>query len=291
MYSSLFFLGHEVGHGAVVKPRSAQDLLMWPAFLIFLLSPTLWRVWHNKVHHTQTNRKDYDPDNFGTLASYNQFTSVRVVVALTPGSGRWASLIYLPTWFTVHSQIVLWVQSRRCRGFESLDRQRAVAESTGMAAFWAFLAVELGFWSSLWVIVIPMMTANAVIMSYITTNHLLRPLVDHPDALSTSMSVTTHPLLDLIHFNFSHHVEHHLFPSMSSKYTPLVRAKLRRYAPDRFVPPPHATALFLVFRTPRVHDERGALVDPASGRRTSFAAIDKAVCAAQATKTRRKVNP
>src|SRR5882672_1981116 len=40
MYASLFFLGHETGHGAVIRARRAQDMLLWAAFLIFLVSPT-----------------------------------------------------------------------------------------------------------------------------------------------------------------------------------------------------------------------------------------------------------
>jgi fatty acid desaturase len=288
MYASLFFLGHEAGHGAIVKSRTAQDVLMWAAFSIFLLPPTLWRVWHNKVHHIYTNHKDYDPDNFGTLSSYNELRSVRVVEALTPGSGRWLGLIYLPLWFTIHTQVVLWVQSRRCRGFESLGRTRASTESLSMTAFWVSLTAQLGLWSSLWLIIIPMMAANVIIMSYIATNHLLRPLLDHSDPLESSMSVTTYRWLDLIHFNFSHHVEHHLFPSMSSRFAPLVRVKLRRYAEGRYVAAPHLRALLVVFRTPRIHKEH-ALVDAASGRSTRFADVDRALVSAAIPATRREV--
>lgn len=280
MYGSLFFLGHEAGHGSIVKQRHLQDLLMWLAFSIFLLSPTLWRVWHNKVHHTYTNREDYDPDNFGRLSSYDSLWSVRIMAALTLGSGRWVSAIYVPMWFTVHTQIVLWWQSRRCRGFESLNRKRAAVESLLMTAFWICLAARVGFWPSIWLIALPMMIANMIIMSYIVTNHLLRPLVAESDPLATSISLTTHPLMDLIHFNFSHHVEHHFFPSMSPRYAPLVRAKLRRYAPDRFLAPSHMSALVMVFRTPRIHDDHDTLVDPTTHDRIPFAEITRALSAA-----------
>jgi fatty acid desaturase len=274
LYGSLFFLGHEAGHGAVVRSRVGQDLLMGGAFLIFLLPPTLWRVWHNAVHHVHTNRPDYDPDNFGIRATYDQFPSVRAVEALTPGSGRWLSVLYFAVWFTVHSQVVLWVLSRRCRGFEALARGRTVAETAGMAAFWLSLGVLVGPWTATLVILIPMIVANAIIMSYIATNHLLRPLTDHPDPLDHSMSVTTARWLDRIHFHFSHHVEHHLFPSMSSRFAPLVRAKILRYAPDRYLAPPHGRALRWVVRTPRIHEGRDMLVDPRRGRRMRCRDVD-----------------
>jgi len=258
LYGSLFFVGHEVGHGAVVKSRAAQWALMWPAFSTFVLSPTLWRVWHNKVHHGHTNRDEYDPDNFGFPSSFEKFRSVRLVAALTPGSRRLASLLYLPIWFTVHTQVVLWRQSLHCRGFESLDRPRAIAETVAMALLWVGLGWWIGPWASLVAIVIPMLVANTSVMSYVVTNHLLLPLVEDDDQLATTMSVTTHRWLDLLHFNFSHHAEHHMFPAMSSKYFPLVRAELRRHAGDRYLAPPHWKALCMVRHPPVPRSARRA---------------------------------
>lgn len=277
LYGSLFFLGHEVAHGAVVRSRPLQELLLWAAFLIFLLSPTLWRVWHNRVHHQHTNHPTHDPDNFGSLASYRESAVVRFVAACTPGSGRWLSWFYLPTWFTIHSQVVFWRQSHHCQGFESLDRPRAALESGAMAVFWACLASGLGGWRSLLVIVVPMLVANTVVMSYIVTNHLLRPLVDEDNQLASSMGVTTHPWLDAIHFNFSHHVEHHLFPAMSSKHYPLVRSRLRQLAGEHFLAPPHWKALLAVFRTPRIHVGKDVLVDPVDGRVVPVARVTEAM--------------
>jgi fatty acid desaturase len=277
LYASLFFLGHEAGHGSILRSGLGQYLLMSIAFIVFLLSPTLWCVWHNKVHHAHTNIETHDPDNFGTLPHYMTYKPARIIASLTPGSMNWLSILYLPIWFTAHAQFVLWIQSHRCRGFASLNRRRAISESLLMTAFWILLGWELGPWLALTVIVIPMMIANTIIMSYIATNHLLRPLVDEPDMLESSMSVTTHPLLDLIHFNFSHHVEHHFFPSMSSKHAPRVRKELRQHAQDRFLAPPHWAALLMVFRTPRIHDGRDALLDPRSGARVPFIEITESL--------------
>ena len=277
LYGSLFFLGHEVAHGAVVRSQPAKELLLWAAFIVFCLSPTLWKVWHNRVHHAHTNHPQHDPDNFGSLDSYHRSPVVRLVAACTPGSGRWPSWFYLPTWFTVHTQVVLWRQSRICNGFESLDRPRAIAETAAMAFFWGGLGALLGAWASLLVIVLPMLVANAVVMSYIVTNHLLRPLVDEDDQLASSMGVTTHRWLDAIHFNFSHHAEHHLFPAMSSRYYPLVRRELRRIAGPHFLAPPHWKALRFVFGTPRVHVGKDVLVDPADGRVVPVAHVTAAL--------------
>ena len=248
------------------------------AFTPFLLSPTLWRVWHNKVHHTHANCETKDPDNFGTLSSFGQFRSVRLITDLTPGGRNLRGVFYLPIWFIAHAQIVLWIQSHRCVGFELSDRPRAVAELICMTLLWIWLGLHLGTYLSLLIIGFPIMIANTIIMSYISTNHLLRPLVETSDTLESSMSVTTYRWLDLIHFNFSHHVEHHLFPSMSSRHAPRVREKLRQYAKNRYLAPPHWTAFRMVFLTPRFHDMNGALIDPRSNLRVPFDEITRALC-------------
>ena len=276
--ASLFFLGHECCHGAILRRRWAQDLLAFPAFLIFLLSPTFWRSWHNKVHHVRTNSPDDDPDNFGSLASYRQSRVVRLFATLTPGSGRRATLLYFAVWFAVHAQVVQWYQSRRCRGFTTLNRRRAAVETLVMLVFWFALGLAVGAYGSMLVIVLPMMVANAIIMSYIATNHLLLPSNTVSNPLDDSMSVTTHPVLDRVHFNFSYHVEHHLFPTMSPKFAPLVRAKLQQFVPGRLLAPGHLAALQMVFHTPRMHDANGDLIDPTTGRRVGFVEIVEALC-------------
>jgi len=147
-----------------------------------------------------------------------------------------------------------------------------------MLVFWFALGLAVGAYGSMLVIVLPMMVANAIIMSYIATNHLLLPSNTVSNPLDDSMSVTTHPVLDRVHFNFSYHVEHHLFPTMSPKFAPLVRAKLQQFVPGRLLAPGHLAALQMVFHTPRMHDANGDLIDPTTGRRVGFVEIVEALC-------------
>ena len=55
-------------------------------FAPMLVSPTLWRTWHNQVHHGKTNQGNSDPDGFGTLSRYEKAPSTRFVARLAPGS-------------------------------------------------------------------------------------------------------------------------------------------------------------------------------------------------------------
>jgi fatty acid desaturase len=255
------FLAHEVLHGSVVRTRWLQTLLGGAGFWPMLISPTLWRTWHNHLHHGHTNRSA-DPDAFGTVRRYRRARSTRVVIRLAPGSGNPISALFLGYWFVFHGQVVLWLQSTRLRGFSRMNRPRAIAESLAALAAWVAVAVAAGPVGAVFAVLVPVVVANAVTMSYIATNHFMRPMGTSNNPLDSSMSVRTSAFLDRLHFHFSHHVEHHLFPTMSGRHTPLVRAWLRRHEPDRYVCPSHARALLFLYRTPRVYLDATTLVDP-----------------------------
>ncbi len=276
LYASLFFFGHEVGHGAVVRSRRLQEAVLYVTCLVYALSPHLWMVWHNHAHHAHTNLPEHDPDTFGTLEEFTQRRFSQVLARFFPGSGHWLSVLYLPTFFTLQSHGVLWVNSFR-PPFRRLNQRRALLDSAVMMAFWIAVCVWAGPRGTLFAVVIPMVMVNCIMMSYVVTNHMLRRLADGPDSLSTTMSVSTLKVFDVLFFNFSHHVEHHLFPSMSPRYYPLVRQSLSRHAPDRYLAPSHWRSLVLVFRTPRLYADAHTLVHPVSGRRVPIDAVEAAV--------------
>jgi fatty acid desaturase len=262
-FAAMGFLAHEVLHGSIVASPRLQTLLGYLGFAPMLVSPTLWRTWHNQVHHGKTNMGNADPDGFGTLGRYEKAPSTRVVARLAPGSRHWASWFFFAYWFTFHGQIVLWIQSRYLRSFARLDRRRAVVDSTLSLAAWVAVAVLAGPFLAIFAVVVPIVVTNALVMTYIATNHFMRPLTTEVnDPLENSMSVTTLRIVDRLHFNFSHHVEHHLFPKMSAKHAPRVRAWLRAHEAQRYVSPAHWKAVAYLYRTPRVYLDSTTLVDP-----------------------------
>src|SRR5262249_12079172 len=184
LYVSLFFFGHEVAHGAVCRSRRVQGAVLYVTGLIYCISPHLWMIWHNHAHHAHTNMPDHDPDTFGTVSQFRQRRFSQFFGRCAPGSGHWLSVLYLPTFFTLHSQGVLWVNSFQA-SFRRLNRRRAILDSVGMAAVWLALGVSVGLRGTLFVIVIPMLTTNAIMMSYVVTNHMLRRLAAGPDSVNT----------------------------------------------------------------------------------------------------------
>src|SRR5690606_12374713 len=57
-FAGLTFLAHETLHGSVTHGRRLQTWVGWFSFLPFATSPVLWRAWHNRSHHGQTNLAD-----------------------------------------------------------------------------------------------------------------------------------------------------------------------------------------------------------------------------------------
>jgi fatty acid desaturase len=278
LYGSMMFFGHELAHGGMIRKRWPQELLLYPCCAIFCLSPHLWRVWHHASHHAFTNRPDKDSDNFGSLETFlNSNSLARALIRFAPGSRSLLSCFFWISWFTLHAQFVLWYSSRHLPGYAGLRRLRAALDSFLMAAFWLLLSVEIGWEVSLFAIWIPMLIANLVVLAYVATNHMVRPLSDWSDTLRTTMGVTTIGWGDRLHFHFSHHVEHHLFPAMPSRYYPMVRQFLMRHYGDHYLAPPHWWALVWLLRTPRLYADHCTLVDPRNGDRLPLFKVELAL--------------
>lgn len=254
-------LAHEVLHGALGMSRRWQNFFGWLGFGPLIVPPEFWRRWHNVVHHGNTNAGDVDPDSFGTLRRYKADPKQKKFTKLAPGSGTWYSYLFLAYSFTFHAQLVLWFQARRRKQFKGFDRRRAIRQSFACVAAWAVLAIASGP-LAVFTVLIPIMAANALGQGYILTNHFLRPQTATNNPLDNSMSLRSHPLLDRLHFRFSHHVEHHFFPKMGHNMAPRVRRWLEDNYGDRYVAMPHGTALKLLYRTPRVYKSPTELVDP-----------------------------
>lgn len=272
-YGSLFFLGHEMAHGAILPPGRLRTALLHICFLVFGLSPHLWEIWHVRVHHSCTNMPGRDPDHYGDAADMQGMPFSSLMTRLAPGSGHPLSALFLFVWFTMYSQAIFWSSSRKLPGFERLNRRSVKASIIAAAAFWLGVGLFVGPLNSLLVIVVPMLVANFSVMAYIITNHQLRPLAHAADQLGGSMSVTSWPPFDLLFHHFSHHVEHHLFPSMSTVHAPAVRRLLRRFAGEHYLAPPHWRALRLVYSTPRAHKNNDTLIDILTGREVPLVAV------------------
>jgi len=264
-FAGLTFLGHETLHGAVVRGPRLRYLVGWLGFSPFLVSPRLWVAWHNRVHHGNTQRVGKDPDAYPTLREYRQSRAIRLAMLVAPSLRRLRGASTPLIGFSVQSAHML--LAARARGFLSGKEQMiAIAETLLAVALWASLAVVTGGLVFVFAFLLPLLVANAIVMSFILTNHSLSPLTDINDPLLNSLSVTCPRLVEWLTLGFGYHVEHHLFPAMSARHAPEVRALLRAHYPERYQSMPLLRATLALHSSARVYKDATTLVDPRSGR-------------------------
>jgi fatty acid desaturase len=264
-WGCLGFLAHEAMHHALVGGRQLERVVGWVGFLPYCLSPTLWSAWHNQAHHANTGKPVADPDGYGTLGFWQKSAVVRALETIAPGSGRLRSALFLFVWFSVHSLLVLVFHSRRNGYYERVSRRAVYAESASMLLFWIGVLALVGPYAFVFVYLLPLLTANALVMSYIATNHFLNPLTEVNDPLANTLSVTAPRWLEWLHLDFGYHVEHHLFPTMSGRHARTVRAAIVRLYGDRYLTMPHARALRLLYGRPKLHATHDTVVNPRTG--------------------------
>ena len=261
-WACLAFLAHETLHHAVIKSPLVERVVGYCGLWLFCLSPTLWTAWHNQAHHGNTGKLDLDPDSFGTLKSWKENAGDRAVEKAAPGTHSLLSAAFPFFTFSVHSLVVLFFHSQRDDYYARVSRSVVYSEFAAMVAFWITVGLFVGPWSFLFIYVVPVLTANAVVMSYIATNHFLSSMTSINDPLVNSLTVRAPRWLEWLHLGFGYHVEHHLFPTVSARHAPLVRDAVVHLYGNRYLTLPHLRALRLLYTRPKIHDTGDTLVDP-----------------------------
>jgi fatty acid desaturase len=264
-FSCLTFVAHEAVHGGIVRGRTARQIVGWIGFLPFTVSPRLWAAWHDRVHHANANLTD-DPDMYPTLSEYRASRWIRFFInAFALGGRRWRGGLSLILGFTVQAAQQL-VVARRREYLKPRAFALALAETGAGVAVWATVAILVGFVPFLFAFVLPLLVANVIVMSFILTNHALSPRVEINDPLVSGLSVTAPRWIEWLTLQFGYHVEHHLFPAMSSRHARCVRELLRQRWPGRYQSMSLRAALGKLHRTARVYKDAVTLVDPRTGR-------------------------
>lgn len=264
-FGGIAFLAHETLHGGVVKGRMLRDAIGWVGFLPFAVSPRLWRVWHNREHHAHTNHPTLDPDKYPILQVYQSSRAVRVITdTFSLGGRRLSGLLSVAFGFTGQSTKIL-LDAHKRGWMTKREHQVALLQSAAAVTVWTALAFLIGIQAFLLCYAIPLVIANMMLMSYILTNHGLNPLTDINDPLANSLSVTVPRAWEVLTLGFGYHVEHHLFPAMSTRHAPAVRAMLLARWPERYQSMPLSQALVALHHTSRVYRDAVTLTDPRSG--------------------------
>ncbi len=263
-FAGLTFLGHETLHGAIVRGARLRHLVGWVGFLPFVISPRLWVSWHNRVHHGNTQQAGKDPDAYPTLAEYEHSRAVRFVTHIAPGLGRLRGVTAPLIGFSVQSLHML-LAARQRRYLSPKEHVYAIAETLLGVGVWVTVGLAVGGTAFLFAFVLPLLVANVIVMGFILTNHSLSPLTGINDPLANSLTVLTPRLLGWVTLGFGFHVEHHLFPAMSTRHAPQVQRVLQALWPDKYQSMSLMRATAALHMSPRVYKDSATLVDPQSG--------------------------
>jgi len=261
-HGTLAFIAHEIFHGSVIKNQKIQNILGFFAAIPFFISPTFWKFWHNRLHHGKTQQLIRDPDAFPNLRIYKASRFIQVMFPFTPGSGHKRSYLYFFFWFSFHNFVAQTYLRFRNEIFDSLDQRKVSLEFGAEIIIALAFLVYAGPANWIWVLFVPLIVQNYLVMSYISTNHNLSPLTKDNDPLLNSLTVTNNNVLEFLNLNFGYHVEHHIFPSVSGKHAKQIHKELLRQFPETYKSMPKWKAIKALYATPRIYKNAHELVNP-----------------------------
>jgi fatty acid desaturase len=241
----LLFSIHDVMHSSLIKNRLLLYLLSLLALAPMWMPPTLWRILHNQVHHSHTNSlKDPDRKYLSTqpmtwgkwlqnfIAPSAQVNRILMVIGMMfawgiHGFRNLTSILlfnaddvnYVPASFTVKP---------RERAAIAVETLLILGLHLGVLSYLQFdpLKLVLSYF-------LPIGLGYGGIIFYVYTNHMLCPINEVNDPLVNSTSIKVPALLNVLHFNFSYHAEHHVFPGLNSSYYPMVQDLIKVHYPTQ----------------------------------------------------------
>jgi fatty acid desaturase len=241
----LLFSTHDLMHTGMIKNPYLLRVVTLLGLSMLWMPPTLWKNVHNRVHHSNTNSME-DPD--------------RNYLHQQPKTwGKWIQNLFVPSetvkpfWLVIGMTSAWGVHAFRNltsillfngkdadyvpAAFKvSAKERRAIA-----LEFLTILSIHISILSYLQFhpiklilsYFLPIAIGYAGVMFYIYTNHMLCCMTTVNDPLVNSLSLRVPKFFDVLHLNFSYHVEHHIFPSLNSDYYPLVQDLIKKHYPGR----------------------------------------------------------
>ena len=270
---ALLFSSHALMHGSVIKNSRLIQTIGLLGLVLWWMPPTLWKVIHNREHHTKTNSLA-DPDR-NYLYKQPKTWGKWIQDLFVPSSevNPLGLIVGMPTSWGVHgfrnlTSVLLFNR-------ESVNYVPA-AFTVSPKEYWAiakeFLIIlaihfsiiaylEFDLTKLLLSYFLPIGIGYAGGMFYIFTNHMLCQMTSINDPLVNTISLRVPKIFDQLHLNFSYHTEHHIFPGMNSDYYPMVQELLKAHYPERLNLLKAGEAWRLLMQTPRHYQNDETFTD------------------------------
>ena len=269
----LLFSTHDLLHSRMIKNPLLRRAVSILGLAMLWTPPTFWKAVHNREHHNKTNSL-HDPD--------------RNYLDEQPKSwGKWIQNLFVPSaevhpfWLIVGtgyawgvhtfrnlSSVLLFNQGQTeypvvSFKVSSKERRAIALEFVIILGIHLSILSYLGFHPIKLILsyFLPLWIGCGGVMFYIYTNHMLCRMTTVNDPLINSVSIRVPKLFDLLHFNFSYHTEHHIFPGVNSNYYPVVQDLLKARYGDRFNLLDAGEAWRLMLQTPRHYKDQNTFTD------------------------------
>ena len=259
----MLFGTHDLMHSKVIRHPLLRQAFQLLGLTLLWMPPTLWKAVHNREHHSKTN-SEQDPDrNYGFQQAWSWGKWIQnLFVPSVEVHSLWLSVGMTSAWgvhaFRNLTSVLLFNNgSTRYPVFSfqvsARERRWIAVELVGIVtihlAIIGFLGLRpepllLGYFLPIWI-------GYSIVIAYIYTNHMACRMTGTNDPLINSITLKVPKIIDLLHFNFSHHTEHHIFPGMNPDYYPLVQKHLQELYPERFNQLTFIQAWRLLMNTPR----------------------------------------
>lgn len=273
--AALTFFLHDLCHGSIIKSKPVSYLVGLSIGIFNFFAPTFWQRVHN-LHHARTGNTD-DPDRSYILSEKPKNLFEKLIYKTRISNETYhpfLGLVFISTgfiWYFLNTMFYGFVgkktsveEDKKYRKIQELFKKDkgkflVLLELFLIITFQVFLFSFIAsgsFLNYFLISLLPVGICHFVAMSYIHTNHFLSPLTGEvDDPLINSLSLKNSWIVDKLYSNFSHHVEHHLFPSMGSVHYPKVRKLLQKLYPDRFQLIPMIDTMKLLLKTPRIYGD------------------------------------
>jgi fatty acid desaturase len=269
----LTFGCHDLLHNSVIKNSRLTHIIGLVGHTVLWMPPTLWKTIHNRVHHNQTNDLG-DPDrNFFYEHPDNLIKFAHGLLVPSVDSNPIGLIVGMAFAWSIYTfrnlTAVLFFNGKSVNYVPAYCKVTAKERRAIAGEFLVILSLHFSVWAYLQFdplklalsYFLPMAIGHAGIIFYIYTNHLVCRLTSVNDPLINSVSLRVPKLFDQLHFNFSHHTEHHIFPAMNSDYYPLVQDLLKTHYPERFNLLDAGEAWRLLRQTPRYYKDENTFTD------------------------------
>jgi fatty acid desaturase len=282
----LLFSTHDLLHSRAIKNPLLRRIISLLGLTMLWMPPTFWKAVHNREHHNKTNSVN-DPDR-------------NYLYEQPKNWGKWIQNLFVPSaevhpiflaigmahaW-GVHTfrnlSSVLFFNDASAKypsatfAVSSKERRAITFELFAILALHLCILSYLGLHPARLILsyFLPIWIGHSGVMFYIYTNHMLCKMTPINDPLVNSISLRVPKVFDLLHFNFSYHTEHHIFPGLNSDYYPAVQELLKAQYPHKLNLLNAGEAWRLMLKTPRHYKDENTFTDW-SGRKTVLCPLSR----------------